>query len=403
MKPASRILFYYTAAFFQGICLILIPAAGFILRTPEANHISQAQYGLLFLPMILMTIFVSGSFSSFLSRFGREKIFLAALISNFLYLLFCFLTRFTEQNPAASFVLLLASNLFLGSGFGLLVSVLNILTGEAAPRHRDSALVGLHALLGVGASAAPLIVQFFYERGEWTMGVLLTSGLGIGLLPFALTLSREKPEGHERTAFVSLCTKIFPLHAKLFLLVIFIYGIIESIVGNWSTAYLMEAKRFSPAAVSSALATFWFFIMAGRVLSALLSFKIKPEWIYRILPLMMAAGLWIMLRNSQESRINLIYILTGLGCSAYFPLSVSLPSGYFQPHRERLASLGIAALMVGVGVGTSLLGFFFDRGWLALEHSIGIALSASLSLLVLSWFIAKPLTNSSASADNLSV
>ena len=50
----TRIFVYYTIAFLQGLTIVVIPAASTIFKAAEENAISDAEYGLLTLPMIVI-------------------------------------------------------------------------------------------------------------------------------------------------------------------------------------------------------------------------------------------------------------------------------------------------------------------------------------------------------------
>lgn len=97
-------------------------------------------------------------------------------------------------------------------------------------------------------------------------------------------------------------------------------------------------------------------LAAGRLLVSVLLLKINAAWIWLILPLMMIATLLLLpLATTAASGIAL-FALAGLSCSAFFPLTVGLASKRFATHQALVASLLIAALMVGVGLGSFVIG-----------------------------------------------
>jgi predicted MFS family arabinose efflux permease len=51
-----------------------------------------------------------------------------------------------------------------------------------------------------------------------------------------------------------------------------------------------------------------------------------------------------------------VFALAGLACSAFFPLSIALASERFPDHTAWVASMLIAALMLGVGLGSFTIG-----------------------------------------------
>jgi fucose permease len=54
------------------------------------------------------------------------------------------------------------------------------------------------------------------------------------------------------------------------------------------------------------------------------------------------------------------FALAGLACSAFFPLSVALATRRFEKHVAWVSSMLIAALMVGVGLGSYVIGVLRD-------------------------------------------
>jgi FHS family glucose/mannose:H+ symporter-like MFS transporter len=384
MLPSKlvKVTVYYQSAFLQGVCLILVPAASFIFKSPARHGLTDQQYGMLFLPMISGAILATVFFKKILTQLREEKLFYLGFLSNIFYLGILFMAEHASRGREAAFFLLLAANLFLGLGFGLLVSVLNLLVVELFPRKRDSIVTGLHAFLGIGASVAPLLANFFYSRNFWTGGLLLSLAVVcfFALVSFLLRAAQvpveSRPKGHEKVRNRSYRTHL-PGGILLFLLTIFFYGIAESIIGNWSTVYLMEEKAFSVQTVSLALSTFWLFMTLGRLIATLVVIKFDPRYLYRFSPFLVMLSLAAIILTCAESRILFFYVAVGIGCSYFFPFSISLSTQYFDAWRERLSSLAIAALMLGVGIGSSMTGLLYNSGLIHLSHAFMTAVGCS--------------------------
>ena len=386
-NPFFKAATYYLAAFVQGICLLFIPAASFIFKAPETNAITDQQYGLLFLPMMTGAILVTVFFKNILHRWGTVKIYFAGFLSNALFLLLLWFVDKALGRNLVSFVLLLTANFFLGSGFGLLLSVLNFLCVELFSQNRDSMLTGMHSCLGIGSSVCPLFVSLFYARGAWTHAVLVTLAGLVALLLVSMVFgtgsnctgfktSPVNEPGTIRTG-TSAGTVALPAGAWMFLALILVYGIAEAIIGNWSSIYLNRDKGFSLQTASLALSTFWMFVTVGRVLASFLVMKVDARYLYRLSPACVAASLTAILMTRSESRVLLFYVAAGLSCSYFFPFSVSLSTRYFEGWHDRLASMAVAALMLGVGVGSVAIGFLRDRNVIDLGHAFMIAIACA--------------------------
>lgn len=383
-QPQNRffkISLYYFSAFLQGLCIILISGSSFILKSPAANAITDQQYGILFLPMIIMAVLVTWFFKKILNRLGEETLFYTGALTNVLFLAALYGVEKAAGNNALSFQLLCISNFFLGIGFGVFISVLNVLSIELFPRKRDSILAGLHGCLGIGAALSPLLISFFYARGFWSGSAVFTAALFAALI-FAAKISaapvpavhlhQSRPHSHGP----------FPPGILLFMAALFFYGVTESMLGNWTVSYLVEEKHFSTAIVSWVLSIFWFFITVGRLLATWLVIKIDPRYLYRLSPLVIIASLAAILSTHSEAKVLYFYVAVGLGCSYFFPLSISLSSQYFDRWRDQLASLCVASLMTGVGFGSTFTGLLRDHFGVPLQTSfMGAAVSAALAFI----------------------
>ncbi|HUM91985.1 MAG TPA: hypothetical protein PLM32_11500, partial [Candidatus Competibacter sp.] len=94
--------------------------------------------------------------------------------------------------------------------------------------------------------------------------------------------------------------------------------------------------------------------------------RIGPLTIWLALPALMIAAL-LLLPGASTPALGLgLFALAGLACSAFFPLTITLASERFPEHVAWVSSMLIAALMVGVGLGSFVIGPL--RDWLAFEQ-----------------------------------
>lgn len=387
----NKLIVYYLVAFLQGIALILMPAASYIFKSPELNAISDEQYGLLFLPMNLACIATTVWFKPILEKLGAKRVYYYGLFSGVISLVFFIALRWLSGNNFASFISLLISDLFLGIAFGLVASVLSICLIELFPTKRDSAITGFHSSLGLGAALSPLLVNFFYERGEWAYSLFFT--LGLLLLIIGLSIKAKVIEGLHHLAeeedTKSISNLPLPWGAKFFLLATLIYGIAESIIGNWSTIYLSQTKQFSITTSALSLAFFWGFITVGRILASFLTFRVDARWLYRASPFLMFASLVYIIVTGSENKILLGYLGVGLGFSYFFPLSVSLSSQYYHHWHKSLNALVVAGLMIGVSLGSTFVGILKEKHWLDLNQAFAIAAFCALLLALISFLLTR--------------
>ena len=152
---------------------------------------------------------------------------------------------------------------------------------------------------------------------------------------------------------------------RLFLAIVFLYGVTESIYGNWAVLHLTEERGLGVAAAGLALAAFWAALTVGRFAVAALVLRVPPARVLPALAALMAGACLLVPLSSTPRRAVLLYALGGLGCSAVFPLAVGLAGRRFPAHRSWVSSLMYAALCAGIGVGS------FSAGLLRSELDLG--------------------------------
>ena len=377
----TRIFVYYAIAFLQGLTIVVIPAASAIFKTAEENAISDAQYGLLTLPMIASAILSTVFLKEILSLFGKRKLYFYSILANICYLLLVASSYYSKGKGFESFLLLMGANLMLGLGFGILVSILNIYAIALDPKKSDTLLTGLHACLGMGAALSPQFITFAHSLGLWQI-----ASLSIGIIFFILMFAslpfvpqNEKKEKNDRSHSKTEDSKT-PLGLCFFLLFITAYALIETIVFYWTSEYLSLEKDLSLEDSLKALSIFWLMITLGRLSASILSLKLDGWYLYLFSPAIIFVAILLLISLSGPS-VLWSYVLLGLGCSYFFPLSVSLALRTYPKHQEKTSGLAVAALMLGVGICNFLVGYLKAHSYVSLNQAFGGVAWVSLLLL----------------------
>lgn len=369
--------------------MIMLPAMSFMLKSPQMHGISDSQYGLVFVPGIVTAIVVTFKFRDYLENNSHARLFVWGVLSNIAFLFFLYISSFTLQSTSLSFALLLSGNFFYGIGFGLLLTALNVATIEYFPNRRGALVVGLHASLGIGASLSPLLVSNLYELNHWEWAPVTLSLLFSVLIILEKQLDLfcgmdDKPttKSEKIVKFELGLIKGLPNGAKIFLLCIVGYGFIESTIGNWTASYLTSEKYFSTAVASACLSVFWLFITVGRVIGSVLVLKLNPFFLYIVSPTISMMAIYLIIQCSEESRIVSYYALAGIGCSYFFPLSISLLTKYHDERREELSAYSVSAIMAGVCLGSPFIGFLRSFQILDFEAIFSILLIVGFALVL---------------------
>lgn len=352
-KPALlAVAAVYLGATMQGLALVSFAASGPALRTSQ--HLSDAQYGLVFLPQVLATI-VGALLGAMMARaLGMKRLLWIALLLDALSQAGLATVPYVPD-PLALPVLLAAATA-MGLGFGFMGSPMNGCPALFFPTRTGTATVGIHCFNGSGLIFGPMLLQFALAHAGFVAYPLAQAALALALT--ALTLAtrfdlNEDEDGAQQQA------QIAPWRAGAFWVLALIavtYSFAEGTFGNWAAVYLQDDRHLSAGVAALGLSAFWAGVVGGRLLVSLLILKLPERAVWRFLPLVMAAAFLLLPSvNSALTGIGL-FALAGLGCSAFFPLTVALTTRRFPQHLAFVSAMMIAALMAGNGLGSFMLG-----------------------------------------------
>ena len=316
----SEIASVYAAAAVQGVALVTFPAAGAIFTNPRYYALSSTAYGAMFLPQAIMAIAAALLSGTLGRRFGIKYIFLVGLAANGASMALLFLSRYLTGNPGAAYLVLLAATTSLGIGFGLTTSALNTFAAAFFPKKVDSAVLILNALLGLGTALAPVFIAVFVGLGIWWGLPVLVGAMLLGLLVFSFRLPLQIAARDDRPGKHAIPRR-FWIYAAFALL----YGVVETVNGNWATLYMTQALGSSVAMASMALTAFWGLVTLGRLLFAAIQPWFPASGCFRLLPIIVAVVFvaTALLPRGEPTFGILAFGLAGLGCSALLPLTIS--------------------------------------------------------------------------------
>jgi MFS family permease len=374
----------YGAGLVQGVALVTFPAASSILTSPDYYGLTSTAYGGLFLPQAIAAISAALAGSTLTRRLGVKRMFLAGLIGDFAAMALLVTSQsFIGQGPLPYAMLLLATT-SLGIGFGLTVPALNTFAAAFFPAAADRAVLYLNALLGLGTALAPVLVAVFLGVGWWwglpvIVAVLLAGVLVVGrALPLQVEAGPDVASTDGRPSL--------PSRFWLFAAFALLYGIVETMNGNWATLYMTGSVGASTAMASVALTTFWAMVTVGRVLFAAIERSFPETRTYRVLPFLAAAallGLSVLPRGAVPAGV-LAFALAGLGCSALLPLTISFGQSRLVAMGASLAGLLIAFYQIGYGLAAFGVGPLQDYAGLSLATIYG----ATAIVAVVAGFVA---------------
>ena len=388
MARPREIAAVYAAAIVQGVALVTFPAASIIFTSPAHYGLTSEQYGGMFLPQALTAVTAAFAGAGLGRRLGIKRIYLLGLAADLASMTLLVLSQFAAGNHATAYALLLTATAALGVGFGLTVPALNTFAAAFFPHKVDAAVLVLNALLGLGTALAPVFAALFVGLGFWWgMPILVAILIAVLLatsvpLPLTMDAAAGPARGAQRRA---------PLPPRFWLFASFalLYGVVETMNGNWATLYMTRHLGASAAFASLALTVFWGTVTAGRVLFAALEPWMPARLVYCCLPPVSAGVLlftaWLPRGDTALGLLS--FALAGLACSALLPLTISFGHGEMTGIAASVAGGLIAFYQMGYGIAAFGVGPLLDSAGLGLGAVFGVTACVALALSALSFVI----------------
>jgi MFS family permease len=382
MPRRTEVGLVYATGLVQGLALVTFPAASSIFTSPDGYGFSASRYGMMFVPQVVLAILASSLGPHLARRWTLKRVLQTGMSGNLVAMILLALSRLLQGVPAAAHGVLLVATGALGFGFGTVVMALNTYAEEFSPGREDRAVLSLNALLGAGTALAPLLVALFTGLGAWWLLPLTVAAAMAGLLLFSAGQPLEASPGGATGAARSL--RLSP-RFRLFAAAVLLYGIAETLNGNWSGPYLTQERGVSIGGASLALAAFWAMVTAGRILFAGLSSKTTVRWIYAGLPVLLIVAFQAILRVHGETGGIVAFGLAGLACSAFFPLCISLSGQEFPQFAAAMSGELVAFYQAGYGVAAFGVGPLRDLTGrpLGMIYTVGTLVAAAMLMIAL--------------------
>ena len=374
------------AGLVQGIVLVTFPALSTIFTKASEYGLSSTQYGLLFLPQVVAAIAASLLGASLGRRIGTKRVYLIGLACSTVSMGLLIASTGVKTDVAAAYPLLLVATAFLGAGFGLTVPVLNTYASVFHPDSVDRAVLVLNALLGLGTALAPVFVAIFVGLGFWWGLPVLSAALLVALLMFSMRLPLRA--GARARAVARRAGPAVPRRFWVFAGFAVLYGVCETMDGNWSQLDLTSRVGASATQASIALAVFWGMVTAGRVLFAAIGRWLPERVTYHLLPFVLVVTfvLVAVLPKGDAGAGIAIFALAGLGCSALLPLTISFGERELAGMSAAVAGGIIAFYQLGYGIAANGVGPL-QRAGLSLSAIFGCTAIVAAGLGVISFAI----------------
>ena len=387
MASRTEIGVVYVAAVMQGLALVTFPAASSIFTSPDGFGFDSTRYGAMFVPQVVLAILASALAPKLARRWSLRRVLLAGFAGDIVAMALLALSRLLLGAPDAAFGVLLLATGALGLGFGATVMALNTYAEAFFPGRADRAVLALNALLGLGTALAPVLVAIVAALGVWWLLPVVVACV----LALLFTVALMQPLGIAGAggAPASVSWASLPHRFWLYAAAVFLYGIVETLNGNWAMLYLSGERGVSTQGASFALAAFWVMVTAGRVLIALISRHLPARWIYVALPVMLLVVFQLAPHVQGEAGGIVIFGLAGLACSGFLPLSISFGGDEFPRLSAVMSGELIAFYQLGYGVAAFGIGPLHDPAGVPFSTLFAAGSILAAPIVVVAWFIAR--------------
>jgi fucose permease len=230
----------------------------------------------------------------------------------------------------------------------------------------------------------------FTGFGIWWGMPLLVAAMVVALLLFSLVLPL-RTDAERSGAEAAPGGNVIPPRFWVFAAFAVLYGICETMNGNWASLFMSTQLGVAAALASLALTVFWASVTAGRLAFAALDKWISAAFNFRALPLVVTVAFVItaFLPTTHPAWGLFVFAIAGLGCSALLPLLISFAQEELTAISASVAGGLIAFYQMGYGIAAFGVGPLQSHAGLSLGAIYGGTAIVALGMAILSFVIAR--------------
>jgi MFS family permease len=388
MGRRREIVTVYAAGLVQGVALVTFPAASAVFTSSRDYGLSSTEYGCMFLPQAILAVVASLMGAWLRSRLGTKRIFLLGLFANLLAMALLVASWFVVHDHSLAYGTLLTATGCMGIGFGFTVPAVNTLADAFFPKNVDRAVLILNALLGLGTALAPVFVAIFVGLEIWWGLPALVAVLILGLLLVSASETLAAG-GSSKAAHKQSGRGKFPARFWVFASFALLYGVCETMNGNWAVPYMTSHFGATATVASFALAMFWGMVTVGRILFAALERWFPEKIVCRVLPFVVGAAFVAIacVPKADPALGVLAFAFAGLGCSALLPLTISFGQEELTGIAASAAGGLIAFYQIGYGIAAFGVGPLQSGAGLGLHIILGGSAMVAVAMSILSFAV----------------
>lgn len=374
-----RLIKYYTlfGFFVIGVITLLL---GQILPILSARlDLTDAEAGTLFLAQFSGSILGTFVSTHIARRYGFT---LTVLIG--LFLIMAGLPGINSQDFAVCW----AAIFVYGSGLGVTIPGINLLTIENTETHlRSSAVNLINFTWGVGAICSqPFVAAVSRDDSLVSVTVILVFALFLLAISFFSAVRRfPHKAASAESADAPTTSRIWRKPSSwLFVAFGFFVVAIEGGLGGWLTTYSEVLKLRGVHTINLTVIYFLFFVL-GRGIASIVSRRVSENNLILLCSIILLAGVLIIVSSESWSIVGAA--VAGLGSSAIFPTHMVRFARVFGPQATLQAAPIFIAGTSGAAVVSYLVGFISST-FGSLRTGIMVVLISAVFVLALHLIIA---------------
>jgi len=216
----------------------------------------------------------------------------------------------------------------------------------------------------IGAFVAPYISSSLVSRGmDWQVLYYILIILIIIIIILYLIITRRigylSLKHDQKISFKEVFTDkkrniLFILTAMMLMM----YTISETVIATWAPTFFRTERAYSIGDAALVVSLFWGGILIGRVITGILSGKIRAYYLILILSSIAVLSTVSIYFSGSRNLDLIIIVIAGLGYSAIFPLLVSTGSNVYKMGSGVLLTILFAAANFGISLTPYMTRFF---------------------------------------------
>lgn len=336
--------------------LFFLTLSPILLDISASTGIKAGDFNLVF------TFFTIGSVAGQLTSilYNRRFNSLTVLVASFIILIPVTLVLSRISSLYAFYVLYFISGYILGVVW--LQANNNIMRSRI--KNKDRLTSFALSFYPIGAFVAPYISSSIVGRGmNWQTLYYILIFLIIIIILLYLIITRRigylSLKLDQKTSFKEVF--IDKKRNILFILTIVmlgVYAISETVIATWAPTFFRTERSYSIGDAALVVSLFWGGILVGRVITGILSGKIRAYYLVLILSSIAVLSAVSIYFSGSRNLDLMIIVIVGLGYSAIFPLLVSSGSTVYKSGSGVLLTILFAAANFGISLTPYMTRFF---------------------------------------------